>query len=311
MITALITGVSGFCGRHLANRLHDKPGISVVGADIHEAAPQNLPHLSEYFSADLSVSKKADELISRVRPDWVFHLAGLSQGSPEDLYRVNLLAGIELLHACRSHAADARILMVGSAAEYGRVPDHTMPVKEEFVCSPRGDYALSKYALTLASLDYAHHRGIKVVVARPFNILGSGIPPSLVVGAILQRAKIALEQTDKPVIRVGNLDTKRDFVDVEDVVEAYITMLQQDHWGEIFNICSGVPHSIQSVAEELLSFAPSPVRLQIDSELLRPSDVPVMYGAWEKAHKAFGFVPRKSLHESLREAWESTSGARA
>lgn len=308
MATALITGVCGFCGRHLADRLMHMREIKVVGVDILRPYPENLPALSDYFSADFSIPQQAADVISQVRPDWVFHLAGLFRGSPTDVYSVNLLAGIELLEAIRMHAVDARVLIVGSSAEYGLVRPQEMPVKEDFVCSPKGDYALSKYALTLAALDYANNRGLRVIVARPFNILGRGIPSSLVVGAILQRAKAALQKTKNPTVNVGNMETQRDFVAVEDVVDVYIQMVQADRWGEVFNICSGVPRTIRSVLEELLSFAPYPVRLQQDPGLFRSTDVPMMYGSSRKAHDAFGFKPKRSLTDSLRDAWESAIG---
>lgn len=303
MVTALITGVCGFCGRHLLERLMCMREVRMVGVDVQRLPPENL---SDYLCVDLSIPKKADRVVSRVHPDWVFHLAGLFRGAPADLYSANLLAGIELLEAISRHAPDACVLIVGSSAEYGLVPHQELPVKEDFVCSPEGNYALSKYALTLAALDYARNRGLRVVVARPFNILGRGVPPSLVVGAILQRVKAALRKPKAPVVNVGNMDTQRDFIAVEDVVEAYIRMVQADRWGEVFNICSGMPRAIRSVVEELVSFAPRHINLQEDTNLLRPTDIPVMYGSWEKAHNAFGFEPRRSISESLRDLWDLT-----
>jgi GDP-4-dehydro-6-deoxy-D-mannose reductase len=178
-----------------------------------------------------------------------------------------------------------------------------MPISEECRCNPSGAYALSKYALSLAGLDYARKQGLNVVIARPFNIIGPGIPSSLVVGAILQRVKQALQGSEEVKIDVGNLDTERDFIAVDDVVDAYVRLLSGDNRGEVFNICSGEPRKIRTVVEELLSHSPRPIRLQVSTALLRTNDVVRVYGDWEKANRAIGFKPRSSLSEALHAAW--------
>lgn len=302
----LITGAHGFCAGPLVKRLIAEGVHNIYGVDIHPAPPAKLD-LKGYSKLDITVQAQVDDTIQAVKPDVVFHLAGITQGIASKVYQVNFLGSVYLLDAVHRVVPGARVLLVGSAAEHGHVPEGEMPVRETHPCNPFTPYGISKYAMTLAAMSYGRDHGVKVIVARPFNILGPGMPASLVVGAVLERIKKALKERPGPVvISVGNLETERDFIAVDDVVDAYITMARGTYWGEVFNICSGVRRSVRSVLEELVSFAPQRIHLQTEPGLQRPNDVPVMYGSWEKAHKAFGFEPRKSLTDSLHEAWESS-----
>lgn len=300
--TALITGVAGFCAKHLANRLA-ADGFRVAGTDLGEDLPSGVP-LDEYFSADICDTEQMDQILSRVQPNEVFHLAGLMRGDALDVYRVNLMGGVQLLESLRRCVPEARVLLVGSAAEYGVVPASQMPITEGQACSPRGVYGLSKYALTLAGLDYARQFGMNVNVARPFNIIGPGIPSSLVVGAVLHRVKAALSGHGEPVVQVGNLSPRRDFIAVEDVVDGFVRVVRSKPQGEVFNLCSGQPHSIQDVVTQLLAFAPRPIRLQSDDALARPSDVDTVFGDSSKAREYAGFRTKVALKDSLRAAWD-------
>jgi GDP-4-dehydro-6-deoxy-D-mannose reductase len=302
MKTALITGAAGFCGRHLAERLYRGGDIRVVGLDA-QPIPGKADWLHEQVCADLRDVSQTEGLIARTRPDFVFHLAGALKGRPLELYQANLMSGISVIEALRTSAPQARVLVVGSAAEYGSVPECRLPIKEDEDCVPTDAYGLSKFALTCAALSYSRHYGMKVVVARPFNIIGAGMPPNLVLGAILQRAKSALRTSDDPEVTVGNLEAVRDFVAVEDVVAAYIRLLQGDHWGQVFNICSGEPRSIRSVVQALLAFSRHPIRLRVDPSLMRCAEVQVAYGSWHKASQAFGFVPAADFDRTLEAAW--------
>ncbi len=140
-------------------------------------------------------------------------------------------------------------------------------------------------------------------MARPFNSIGAGIPGQLVLGAVLRRVKDAL-LAGKDRISIGNLDSSRDFVSVEDLAEAYIRMVQADRWGDVFQLCSGKPIQIRSLVELALTFAPRPISLEIDSSLVRPTEIPVAYGDPKKAQDAFGFQASVPLEEAVRAAWD-------
>ena len=302
----LITGISGFCATHLARYLSSQRKLVLFGLDINNSSPEGTP-IDEYISADICDYKQISRIIQRIKPDKIFHLAGRFSGSPVEIYNVNFLGGVNLLESIKEFAPKSRVLLVGSAAEYGYVPAENMPIKEDFRCNPIDPYGLSKFALTLGGLNYTRANSLKVCVARPFNIIGAGIPPTLVIGAILQRARKALKDGSY-VIKIGNLDTKRDFIAVEEVVEGYIQLINAEQWGEIFNICSGQSRSIRSVVEILLSNSRKPFKLEVDSTLVRTSDVKTVFGSFEKARLSFDFNPKTTIQESLTAAWNFEIG---
>jgi GDP-4-dehydro-6-deoxy-D-mannose reductase len=305
MQRALVTGVWGFCGRHLVNRLSAELQASIYGIDIHPVKPRRTG-LHQYTRVDITDENQVNDLVQSVKPEAVFHLAGISRGPSLQVYRVNLLGSIHLLEAVRKFAPQARVLMVGSAAEYGHVPEEDMPIRETRCCNPDNPYGISKYAATLAALHYVRSYGLKVVLARPFNIIGACLPSSLVIGAILERIKKAFQAGQEPFeVPVGNLETERDFIAVEDIVAAYLNMINGDFWGEVFNICSGEPRSVRSLIKSLLVNADRPIHLRVDPALVRPTDVQRVFGSPEKAHLAFGFAPKVPLEEALKAAWDS------
>jgi len=301
-VRVLLTGSAGFTARHLVPRLRQEPSVFIAGSDL---ALRGMSYaLDEYRQCDLTFPRHAVHLVSHVKPDWIFHLAGLFRGSAPDLYRVNLMGAVNLLESVKTHAPQASVLLVGSAAEYGIWPASEMPLGEDHACRPVGPYGASKFAVTLAAKDYVSNAGLKVVVARPFNLVGAGMPASLVAGAIAQRAKSALAHGDK-AITIGNTEAERDFVAVEDAVDGYVKLLQAGAWGEVFNICSGQTRSIRSILETLLSFAPRPLQVVEDPALKRSNDIPVIYGDPTKARKRCGFTCKIALRDSLRSAWEA------
>lgn len=302
----LITGAGGFCARHLARRLAAEGGARLVGFDLQTTAPAEVP-LDDYVRVDLTDQAATAAAVERLRPTEVFHLAGRFAGDPVELYHANLMTGIHLLESLRQVVPSARILVVGSAAEYG-CPLTDAPLTEDQPCRPRGPYGVSKYALTLAALDYARNYHLRIVVARPFNLVGPGIPVSLVVGAVLGRLKAALAAPGEAVISLGNLDTKRDFVPVEDVVGAYVRLVRSEYWGEVFNLCSSQAQTVRSVVERLIAFGPRPVQVHIDPRLVRADDPPQVIGSCQKASQCIGFQPPASIDGALRSAWRYALG---
>lgn len=269
--------------------------------------PRDADLVDEYVPADVCDRSDVEQLVRKVQPKFVFHLAGAVEGHVAELYEANFFSAFYLLEALRSYCPEARVLVVGSAAEYGSIPFGELPVTEERACRPVSSYGATKHAMTLAALQYAQSYSMKVTIARPFNIVGAGIPRHLVVGAILFRAREALRSSVQPVVKVGNLESERDFVAVTDVVDAYLRMLFTGHWGEVFNLCSGQPRSIRSVVDILLSHLKRSVRLETDAALVRPGEPKIVYGDSGKARRAFGFKPSVPLETALRDACEFES----
>lgn len=302
MKTVLITGAGGFCARHLVAKLRETNEFTIVGTDLAAYDPR-LDSFDRYERIDIRDVVAVESLLIDAKPDLVFHLAGLTRGDARDIYAVNVGGTANLLEALKNNLPGTRILVVGSAAEYGRLDASDVSVTEEYTCKPEGPYAISKHSASTMAQDYAL-RGMKIVIARPYNITGAGMPSSLVLGAIIERAREALRTgIAEPSIQIGNLDTQRDFIAVEDVVDAYIQMIELDYWGEIFNICSGVPISIRRLVDAALANSSRPINLIVDPDLVRANDVPVSYGNFEKAHRLLGFEPKIGLEESLRAAW--------
>ena len=303
MTTCLITGAGGFCARHVAARLEREGGFRVVGTGLRAQPPAGIK-LDDYLPADVCEQSTLAAIARKVKPDWVLHLAGLREGTDEDVRRVNAAGSGNLLEALRQETPQARVLLIGTAAEYGFVDEADLPVTEQHPCRPVGAYAISKHEAVLAGLELARRGRLKVVVARPFNVIGPGLPPSLVLGAVVSQAVRAAQAAADPVVRVGNLDAQRDFVAVGDVADAYVRMLRGDYWGEVFNLCSGRPYAVRAAVELLLARAGRPVRLQVDPARVRQSEVRVSYGSYEKARRAFGFAPKTSVEESIRAMWD-------
>jgi GDP-4-dehydro-6-deoxy-D-mannose reductase len=307
MSNALITGAAGFFGFHLAKRLRGEGRLAVIGAD-RRSEPREPDLFTEYVSTDMADETKTTALIRNSKPQAIYHLAGACSGTDLMMLQTHVTATIHLLEAVRVYAPTAKILLVGSAAEYGGVEPERLPISEEQPCRPRGPYAISKYAMTMMALDYARRFGLKVVVVRPFNIVGAHVPANLVVGALLERIRQCVDHGSGP-LRVGNLDTERDFIAVEDVVDGCLRLMQADCWGEVFNLCSGVPRSIRWMIQQIFLELGRSLPLEVDRSLVRSDDVQRSYGSWSKASAAVGFRPQPHIEPALRAA--SRAGAYA
>jgi GDP-4-dehydro-6-deoxy-D-mannose reductase len=262
--------------------------------------------LDESFETDITNADSVAAAVEAFRPTALFHLAGISGAgvAPARAYEVNVMGVVRVLEAVRRHVPACRVLVVGSAAEYGPVDPAELPATETTPCRPAGAYGVSKHAATLVALEYARQFGLQVVVVRPSNIVGAGIPPTLVAGALIARARQALAGGDDRV-KVGELDSERDFVAAADAVDAYVKLALAATPGEVFNVCSGRPVSIRHLAETLLAQAPRPLTLEFDPGLVPPSPVRCFYASYEKAARAVGYEPSTPLPEALAEAWRS------
>ncbi len=220
-----------------------------------------------------------------------------------ELIRTNVTGVSNILAAAREHAPTCRIVLAGSAAEYGRVDPAHLPIRETAVCEPVGEYGRTKLVATVLALEFARTSALEIDVVRPFNVVGPGVPRHLLVGALIERIREAQSAGVASAIHVGNVDTTRDFVAAEDVAGGIVGLLEKEHECGIYNLCSGRAVSIREVLLTLLSFARVPLTWEIDPRLVRPEDVPVSFGSYAKAEAAIGFHPSVQLEHSLRAAW--------
>jgi GDP-4-dehydro-6-deoxy-D-mannose reductase len=251
-MTALVTGAGGFLGRHVVARLR---ALSIPVETLGRSG--SLPLADPGDGAAIRAAMQA------VRPSFVFHLAGTPAAEPlEEAYRVNVLFCAHLLAAARALPTPPRVLLAGSAAEYGLMAEDLLPVSEAACCKPSSVYGITKLAQTLHGLAAAN-TGLSVVVARLFNLVGSGMPMHLALGAFA--AQIRAMPTEGGVLRTGALARWRDFVEAAPAAAVLVDLARDPAAaGRVVNVCSGVPTSLAMLTQALLNAAGRPVQLQED-----------------------------------------------
>ena len=298
--TALVTGAGGFCATHLAACLASDAGTSVVGLG-RRREPSHSAGLADYVSCDVTDRTRLAQALRAIRPDWVFHLAGTSSGDRRHQLATNARGTENLLAALLRECPEASAVVMGTAAEYGQVPPRHLPVVEERPCRPRTAYGVSKYAATRAALRLHRAHGLRVIVARPFNMIGPLIPQSVVLGAVLRQIRDAIALGRRPAeVRVGPTDAQRDFVRVEDVAEALVRMVRGAHWGGVFNLCTGIATSVRTLLDLVAAAVDWPVHFTRVPSRGRRGGPNVMYGSYARAAQAFGFAPSHDLEAAVR-----------
>jgi GDP-4-dehydro-6-deoxy-D-mannose reductase len=200
------------------------------------------------------------------------------------------------------------LVFTSSAEVYGRQPPENIPLRETCALNPANPYAASKAAAEMLLLGEAHTFGLDVVIARAFNHIGPGQNERFVVASFAaQLAKIAAGGA--PQLFVGNLDAKRDFLDVRDVVRAYVALARDGAAGEIYNVCSGTARSIRDVLRELIIAAHVPVEVRDDPGRMRPSDVPLFVGDASKLRAATGWEPHIAFAASIRDIYRAAANS--
>lgn len=294
----LVTGANGFVGRHLVKELAEN-GLTVVGVGGHAGASEKSPHISEYMVLDLS---KADEVakVDFSGIDGVVHLAALatvgpSFDKPMDYITTNIGLQTNLFEAALAQGAKPKFLIISSGTLYD--PKAALPLTEASPVIPSSPYAVSK----LGQEQMAHYyglRGFDCVIARPFNHIGPGQNPGLLVPDVAQQI-IACEKGSQSEVMVGNLDSQRDYTDVRDIVRAYRLLLEKGVADETYNICSGKPLSGHDIVDGLMKAAGSTAPLKEDPAKMRPSDIPELYGNVNKLVQATGWQPEIALETTL------------
>ena len=281
---ALVTGASGFVGCHLVAHLA-ACGDEVATSEAEITDP-------EVLEADFGEGGH----------DVVYHLAAqadvhASFADPAATVRVNVEGTLNVLDAAR-RAGARRVVVVSSADVYGRVCSSSLPVGEAAPMLPVTPYGASKAAAEMICVQAGLGRGLDVIRARAFNHLGPGQSDRFVASALASRVA-ANERTGAEVVNVGNLEARRDFTDVRDVVRAYRLLAVRGGRGEAYNVCSGVSLEVRELAEGLIARARHPMRLAADGELLRPVDVPEIRGDPAKLCAATGWSPEVKLEQTL------------
>ena len=302
----LITGATGFVGGWLAEALfREDPEAELWGTAHGPPPPRPLPEAVRVVTCDIGDPAAVRDIVARARPDRVFHLAGFASaagGDRERIFDVNVRATVGLLEALAEagHDAECRVLLASSGYVYGAT-EPGRPAREDDAPRPVGVYAESKAAMEEAVRPFAG--ALRLTVTRAFNHTGPGQGPDFVVPAFARQIA-GIERGDaEPVVRVGNLEARRDFLHVRDVVRAYRLLLdgaEAADW-RVVNVASGMPVAIQTILDGLTAQARVKVSVETDPARVRPSDMPECVGDPARLAALTGWRPETSLAETLAE----------
>jgi GDP-4-dehydro-6-deoxy-D-mannose reductase len=312
----LITGANGFVGNHfIEDCLYSFPeDAHYFGWGLEGFGIEN--DRVSWDKVDLRDSNSIDQAVQRAKPTIVVHLAAISHvptsyENPELVWDINLLGTLRLLEALKRHSPEAIVLIVSSSEIYGRSFNTGIALDEKALLAPRNPYAVSKSAADLLAGQYSE-TGMKIFRLRPFNHVGPGQSSDFVVSAFASQIAEIENGQREPIINVGNLEAKRDFLHVKDVVRAYLQVIQNADQllpGEIFNVCSGIPRAISDVLRDLLSMSSIDISIQQDESRMRPSDTPFAIGSAESIKSRLGWHPKISWKDTLKdmlEYWRKT-----
>jgi len=306
---ALITGISGFAGSHLAEFLLNK-GYKVYGTFYDKSTFSNLDGFIDriiLYQCDIRNYDNLKKIIEKVQPDEVYHLAAISF-VPNSLkntkltFDTNLYGTLNLYQVIIDLKMTPMILFVGSADEYGIVNENDLPIKEECSLRPMNPYSISKASADFLSYAYFKNYHLKIIRVRPFNHIGPRQSPEFVCSSFAKQiAEIEKGIKKELIIQVGNLEAKRDFTDVRDMVRAYWLTIQKGKFGEVYNICSEKTISIKQILDELLSISKKNIKVKQDPKRLRSSDVPILLGNSTKFMKKVDWKPVIPLEKTLKD----------
>lgn len=305
MPRVLVTGASGFVGPHVVRAL-ESAGHDVVRSD------RDAVDAAAERPCDLTDAAQVRRLVESARPERVVHLAAVSSVArsfedPLHALHNNLAAACNLFEALRA-ISNVRVLVIGSAEQYGNVPRAALPVVESQPFEPASPYAVSKVAQEHLARVYQRAHGLHVVLTRSFNHSGPGQSDAFVLASFARQIAEAEAGRREPVLHVGNLDVERDFLDVRDVAAAYVALLEHGVAGEAYNVCSGRAYPLRHLLDLLCEAARVQVRVTADAARLRPADLPILCGDPSKLRAASGWEPRFDMRAMLRDILEDWRG---
>ncbi|MFJ3484668.1 GDP-mannose 4,6-dehydratase [Pseudomonas sp. NPDC090202] len=299
----LLTGANGFVGKILTGRLQSA-GYEVIALAGSAAPAQGIAN--QYLSCDIRDADALAKAVADASPTHVIHLAAISHvptsfKEPLLTWQTNVIGSMNLLEALRKHAPDAFVLFPSSSEVYGAAFKSGIAVSEDTLPEPLNPYAASKVAAEYAFREY-FRQGQDGVIARPFNHIGAQQSADFVTASFARQIALIESGQQQPVLKVGNLDAVRDFLDVQDVCDAYIDLLnlagRKDH-PRCLNIASGQSRKIRDVLDLMLQQSTSRITVELDPDRLRPSDIPVAAGNNTLLRQTTGWQPAIALETTL------------
>lgn len=312
MRRVLVTGVTGFAGSHLVDYMLTRSDCEIFGIQRWRSRTENIEHFQDRITlieCDLRDASSTRDMIEKVRPEWIFHLAAqsfvpTSWTAPTESLSTNVLGQVNVFEAVRRTGVRCRIQLACSSEEYGMVYPDELPIRETNPLRPLSPYAVSKVAQDMLGYQYWMSWKLDCVRTRGFNHEGPRRGPVFVASDFAKQIADIEQGRKPPVMYVGNLEAKRDFTDVRDTVRGYWLALEKCEPGEVYNICRGQAWSIREVLDLLLGMTKQKIEVRQDVGRLRPSDVPVLLGDNSKFVRATGWHPTIPFEQTLRDMLE-------
>ncbi len=304
---ALITGINGFVGGHLAEHLLATTDWHLSG--VAREASLALPSLRgevAALTADLMDADATRRVVREARPDAIVHLA--AQAHPPTSFRdpagtltTNILMQLNLFEAIRATDLDPVVLVVCTGEEYGAVRPDEVPVNEDAPLRPVSPYAVSKVAQDMLAYQYYAAYGLKTIRVRPFNHTGPRQEDRYAPTAFAHQIARIEAGLQPPVVKVGNLEAQRDYTDVRDIVHAYRLAVTDGEPGAVYNLGSGRPVAIRWILDTLVAMSQVAIEIEPDPERMRPADVPIIACDASRFRARTGWQPQIPLHQTLRD----------
>lgn len=305
---ALITGITGFAGSHMADFLLSK-NVEVIGTIRQRSRMDHIRHLLKdihLIECELRDPFSVRNLIEIEKPDLIFHLAAqsfvpISWNSPNDTIQNNTDGQLNIFEAVHRSGLGCKIQIACSSEEYGHVEPGEVPIKETNPLRPLSPYAVSKVTQDYLGYQYYKSYGLHIVRTRAFNHTGPRRGENFVTSNFAKQIA-QIEKGKQPrVVYVGNLQVKRDFTDVRDVVRAYWLSLEKGEAGECYNIASGTSWTIEEMLKMLISFSTMEIKIEEDPSRLRLSDVEILLGDYTKFHNRTSWSPEIPFHQTMED----------
>ncbi len=303
MRKAMIIGAAGFVGSYLIQYLKED-GMEVYATKLPHEKIENED--ARIFDLDILDREAIVSLLFEIRPDYIFHLAaqssvGLAWKNPGLTIDVNIKGSVNVMDAVRELYYKPRVLLIGSGEEYGHIKPGETPIGEENMIRPGNIYAATKVCQNMIGNIYAQAYDMELMMVRAFNHIGPTQAPMFVVADFCKQVAEIEQGLRNPVMYVGNLEAKRDFTDVRDVVRAYALLIKYGMPGETYNVGSGYAISIREILDDIIALSPCDITVEVDANKLRPVDVPIIAADIAKIKELTGWEPRISLKQTIKE----------
>lgn len=319
----LITGFSGFVGRHFLQYLYERPeAFEVCGVDIKDPAFDCSTYEDKinirFKKVNLLNSDELKAVLTEFAPDYILHLASFSSVAyswqhPEDCFVNNTNIFLNLTSALKEAGMTCRVLSIGSSEEYGNVSKEQLPLREDMHLTPVSPYAVARVSQEMLSKVFVDHYGLNIILTRSFNHIGPWQDERFVVPSFIRRILNIKESGAKAgIIETGDTTIIRDFVDVRDVVRAYYLLLTEGTPGEIYNICSGKGIPLSKIIEIVGTITETDIKTKVNPEFVRPDDNRAIIGSHDKIAQELKWEPEISLEDTLKDMvaeMESVSNA--